>query len=154
MWLGADLLYLGELDRLLGRSWFTSFVYTPEELATAESFGPARAREFLAGRFAAKEAVLKVLGTGMAGGVRPCQVAVLREDDGAPAVRLTGAAAARAATLDLHEISVTITHKRDLVLAVALGLPEAYREAMAGREGGTGEPVNTGHEPRRCQSVD
>ncbi|WP_394430886.1 holo-ACP synthase [Streptomyces sp. SGAir0957] len=126
MWIGADLLHLGELDRLLGRDWFRSFVYAPEELVTAEGFGPDRAREYLAGRFAAKEAVLKVLGTGMAGGVRPCQVAVLREDDGSPTVRLSGTAAERAADLGVRRISVTITHKRNLVMALALGLPDAF----------------------------
>ncbi|MEV8456169.1 4'-phosphopantetheinyl transferase superfamily protein [Streptomyces sp. NPDC052095] len=121
MRIGADLLHLGELDRLLGRDWFRSFVYAPQELETAGRFGPDRAREFLAGRFAAKEAVLKVLGTGLTGGVRPAQVAVLREADGSPTVHLTGAAATRAATLNLHGVTVTITHKQDLVLAIALG---------------------------------
>ncbi|MCP3754416.1 holo-ACP synthase [Streptomyces sp. TBY4] len=123
MGIGADLLRLHELDRLLRRPWFRAFAYTEAELAVAAGYGPDRAREFLAGRFAAKEAVLKAIGTGMTGGVRPCQVAVLKGDDGAPLVRLSGAAAERAAAAGLGSVGVSITHKGDLVLAVALAVP-------------------------------
>ncbi|MFD5649185.1 MULTISPECIES: holo-ACP synthase [unclassified Streptomyces] len=129
MRIGVDLLRLGELDRLLARPWFRSFVYTDAESAIAAGFGPDRAREFLAGRFAAKEAVLKALGTGMTGGVRLCQVAVLRTDEGAPLVRLSGAAADRAAAAGIVEVRVSLTHKGDLAFAVALAL-----------EGGRAEP--------------
>ncbi|MGP3983174.1 holo-ACP synthase [Streptomyces sp. KR80] len=122
MWIGVDLVYLGELDRLLDRAWFRAFAYDEAELATADGLGPERAREFLAGRFAGKEAVLKALGTGMACGVRPRQIAILRSDGGAPVVRLTGVAADRAADLGMAEVRVSISHKRDLVVAVALGL--------------------------------
>ncbi|MEE1781394.1 holo-ACP synthase [Streptomyces sp. SP17BM10] len=125
MWIGVDLLHIGELDRLLGRPWFRAFAYDAAELATAEAFGPERAREFLAGRFAAKEAVLKALGTGFTGGIRPRDVAVLRSDGGAPVVRLSGAAAARATGLGVADVQVSITHKRDLVLAAALARPGA-----------------------------
>ncbi|MFJ5121766.1 4'-phosphopantetheinyl transferase superfamily protein [Kitasatospora sp. NPDC088548] len=63
-----------------------AFVYDEAELAAAEAFGPDRAREFLAGRSAAKEAVLKALGTGFTGGIRPRDVAVLRTDGGVEGV--------------------------------------------------------------------
>ncbi|MFD6072649.1 MULTISPECIES: holo-ACP synthase [Amycolatopsis] len=88
MRIGADLLYLGELDR----PWFRAYVYTESELATAAGFGPDRGREFLAGRFAAKEAVAKAIGTGFADGVAPRQIAVERADSGAALVVLTGGA--------------------------------------------------------------
>ncbi|MFF3750934.1 holo-ACP synthase [Streptomyces sp. NPDC002018] len=135
MWIGVDLLRLDELDRLLGRAWFRAFAYDETELTTAGAFGPERAREFLAGRFAAKEAVLKALGTGIARGVKPRQVAVLRTADGAPVVRLTGVAADHAAALGMANIHVSISHKGDLVLAVALGLP---LPVGTGREDGEG----------------
>ncbi|MFF4751982.1 holo-ACP synthase [Streptomyces sp. NPDC002514] len=125
MWIGVDLLRAGELDRLLGRRWFREFTYDPAELAQAEEFGPERAREYLVGRFAGKESVLKVLGTGFTSGVKPRQVAILRTPLGAPEVHLTGTAAARARELGVAEIRVSITHKSDLAMAVALGLPAA-----------------------------
>ncbi|WP_051966302.1 holo-ACP synthase [Kitasatospora mediocidica] len=123
MWIGIDVLHEDELDVLLERPWFRDYTYAPEELATAESFGARRAREFLAGRFAAKEAALKVLGTGVGAGVTPRQVAILRSDGGSPVVRLSGAAARHAEARGIAAISVSITHKRGLVVAAAIGVP-------------------------------
>ncbi|ARQ68465.1 holo-ACP synthase [Streptomyces marincola] len=123
MWVGVDVLEQGELARLLGRPWFRRHVYAPEELAVADSFGQERAAEFLTGRFAAKEAVLKVLGTGIGRGVTWRQVAVLRAAGGAPAVHLSGAAALGAARLGIAEVRVSVAHKKGLVVAVALGVP-------------------------------
>ncbi|RFU83331.1 holo-ACP synthase [Streptomyces triticagri] len=127
MGVGVDLVQLGELDRLLGRDWFRAFVYTDRELGVAAGFGPDRAREFLAGRFAAKEAVLKAIGTGMTGGVRPCQVSVLPSDRGVPVVRLAGPAAERASAAGVSEVRVSLSHKRGLAFAVALALDDAGR---------------------------
>ncbi|MFI9201800.1 holo-ACP synthase [Streptomyces sp. NPDC053048] len=123
MRIGIDVLGLGELDRLLTRPWFRRYVYAEDELALADSFGPDRAREFLAGRFAAKEAVLKALGTGCGGssGLTPRQIRVVRDAASAPLVRLEGAAAWRAAGIGVSKVAVSIAHKGELVIAVALG---------------------------------
>lgn len=121
MLLGVDLLALSELDRLLTRSWFREYAYAAEELATADELGESRRREFLAGRFAAKEAVVKALGCGYGGGVTPRQAAVLRADGGAPRVRLSGALARAADELGLTELDVSISHKTGFVVAVAIG---------------------------------
>lgn len=119
--IGVDVLAIGELDRLHTRGWFLEHTYAQEELSLARSLGHSREREFLAGRFAAKEAVLKVLGTGVGKGIRPAQVQVLRDELSAPIVTLTGAAAERATALGLGPISVSITHKDTCVVAVAIG---------------------------------
>ncbi|WUH89475.1 4'-phosphopantetheinyl transferase superfamily protein [Streptomyces sp. NBC_00433] len=119
--LGVDLLRAGELDRVMGRGWFTAHVYAPGELAEAAALGPARRREYLAGRFAAKEALLKVLGRGLFQGVAPRDIAVLRRPEGAPAVTLGGSAARAAADLGLDAFAVSLSHKDDLVAAVAAG---------------------------------
>ncbi|MFF1906155.1 holo-ACP synthase [Kitasatospora sp. NPDC058218] len=124
MWIGVDVLQEGELAALLGRPWFRAYAYAPAELEIADSYGAERAREFLTGRFAAKEAVLKVIGTGFGGGVTPRQVAVLRADGGAPVVRLGGRAALRARERGIAGIGVSITHKRGLVIAAAIGTPD------------------------------
>lgn len=121
MRIGIDVLALGELDRLHTRPWFRRFVYTADELALAESFGEGRTREFLAGRFAAKEAVLKVLGTGCGSGLTPRQIRVVRDGRSAPQVRLTGPAARRAAEIGVSGLTVSIAHKGEYVVAVALG---------------------------------
>jgi len=121
MFVGVDLMRVGELDALLGRAWFRAYAYVPEELEVAAGFGPERELEFLTGRFAAKEAVLKVIGTGVGSGVTPRQVAILRADSGAPLVRLSGPAARRAVDRGIAEITVSISHKKDLVVAAAIG---------------------------------
>ncbi|WP_344679772.1 holo-ACP synthase [Saccharopolyspora taberi] len=120
MRLGVDVLGAGELDRLLTRPWFRRYTYADAELAIADTFGASRSREFLAGRFAAKEAVLKALGTGVAAGIRPRQVGILRADNAAPVVELTGAASARADAIGASDIAVSISHKADYVVAVAI----------------------------------
>jgi holo-[acyl-carrier protein] synthase len=76
---------------------------------------------FLAGRFAAKEAVMKVLGTGWARGVRFEDIEVLKDSAGVPVVHLTRAAAATARSLGIRQVLVSITHTRDLAMAVAVG---------------------------------
>jgi holo-[acyl-carrier protein] synthase len=118
---GVDLLMLDELDRLLGRRWFDRFCFAGAELAEAGGLTGDRRREYLAGRFAAKEAVLKVLGLGLFQGVVPREIAVVREVSGAPRIDLTGQARAAADRARLTTINVSITHKRDLVCALAVG---------------------------------
>ncbi|WP_188299620.1 holo-ACP synthase [Streptomyces sp. CBMA156] len=142
MWIGVDVLQEDELAALLGRPWFRAYAYAPAELEIADSYGAERAREFLTGRFAGKEAVLKVIGTGFGGGVTPRQVAVLRADGGAPVVRLGGRAALRARERGIARIGLSITHKRGLVIAAAIGTPDgAAVDAPA--------PVaRAGHRPR------
>ena len=115
---GVDVLECAELRRLLERPWFLQFGFAPEELAHAETLGARRRLEFLAGRFAAKEAVLKVLGIGFLQGVAPREICVRHAPNGAPVVRLQERASQRAP----FAISVSITHKRNVVAAVAIGL--------------------------------
>ncbi|MFE4857474.1 holo-ACP synthase [Streptomyces sp. NPDC056670] len=116
---GVDVLGLGELDRLSTRPWFLAYTYSDWERAFAAGLGATRRREFLAGRFAAKEAVVKALGHGFGGAVTPRCVEVRRRPDGAPQVRLHGAAAGLADALGTS-VQVSIAHKGDLVVAVAL----------------------------------
>jgi holo-[acyl-carrier protein] synthase len=121
MRLGIDLLRLDELDRLSQRDWFHRLMFSPAETDTARGLAEQRRREFLAGRFAAKEAVLKVLGTGLFQGVRPSDISLRRSPSGDPEVSLTGTAALAAREVGVRSVAVSITHKNDLVAAVAIG---------------------------------
>jgi holo-[acyl-carrier protein] synthase len=125
---GVDLLHIGELDRLMHREWFRRLLYSASERREAGTLAPSRRREFLAGRFAAKEAVLKVLGVGLFAGVPAWHINIGRTEDGAPQVRLAGAAARRAADIGLDRIALSISHKEDLVIAVAVGWSAAMPE--------------------------
>ncbi|MBM4409278.1 MAG: holo-[acyl-carrier-protein] synthase [Chloroflexi bacterium] len=78
----------------------------------------------MAGRWAAKEAVSKVLGLGVRGiGWR--EIEIERLPTGAPAVRLHGRAAARAEQLGMDRIAVSISHEDDYAVAIAFGVRAA-----------------------------
>jgi holo-[acyl-carrier protein] synthase len=80
--------------------------------------------ETMAGRWAAKEAVSKVLGLGVRGiGWRDIEIE--RLPTGQPAVRLHGRAAARAEQLAMSRIAVSITHESDYAVAIAFGIRTA-----------------------------
>lgn len=74
----------------------------------------------LAGRFAAKEAAMKALGTGRSRGVLWKDIEVVRERGRAPQLRLTGGALRRFDALEAHGTLVTISHSRELALAQVL----------------------------------
>ena len=73
----------------------------------------------IAGRWAAKEAISKVLGLGVRG-VGWREIEILPNWAGAPQVRLHARAAARAAKLDLEDVTVSISHERKMATAVAI----------------------------------
>lgn len=80
--------------------------------------------ETMAGRWAAKEAVSKVLGLGVRGiGWRDIEIE--RLPTGQPAVRLHGRAAARSEQLGMRRIAVSITHESDYAVAIAFGVRTA-----------------------------
>lgn len=131
MRLGVDILAMDELDELLRREWFRCFAFSESELVDADSLGTGRGAEFLAGRFAAKEAVLKVLGRGLFQGIRPCEVEITREKSGEPRIVLHGSAQDLADEAQLGGVSISLSHKKNLVVAIALGYPNVSRTAGA-----------------------
>ncbi|WP_431038365.1 holo-ACP synthase [Streptomyces sp. P6-2-1] len=114
---GLDVLDRNELRALVTRDWFLRYCYAPEEIEQARALKGARRLEYLAGRFAAKEAVLKALGKGLLQGIAPRNICIGRAADGAPHVDLR-AEAARAASR--QAVRVSITHKNSVVAAAAL----------------------------------
>ena len=80
--------------------------------------------ETFAGRWAAKEAVSKVLGLGVRG-IGWKDIEVERLPTGQPAIRLHGRAAARADQLGMGRIAVSITHESEFAVAIAFGVRTA-----------------------------
>lgn len=77
--------------------------------------------ENFAGRWAAKEAVSKVLGLGVRG-VGWTEIEIVRLPTGAPSVRLNGRAKRRAEQLGMGRIAVSISHEGDYAVAIAFGV--------------------------------
>lgn len=123
--LGIDVLRIGSLAKTLRHDRFLRHLYAPEELAHAESLGDRRRGEFLHGRFAAKEAIAKVLGIGLFGDAPPHEMAVLRNAKGAPEPVLRGRAAHCAAVAGIAGLTLSISHTRELAAAAAVGWPTA-----------------------------
>ncbi len=119
---GIDIVEIARIRELYHRfpDRFLQRVYTPDERVRVGSLvDPA---PYLAGRWAVKEAILKALGTGLTGGITWKDINVIREPSGAPRVLLQGAARARARSLGMGRILVSITHSRELAAAQALGV--------------------------------
>jgi holo-[acyl-carrier protein] synthase len=118
--LGSDLAEVPRIrasrerfgDRFLQR------IYTQAEIDYALS--KANADERLAGRFAAKEAAMKALGTGLSGGITWKDLAVGREESGKPTLHLSGVARQRADAMGVTRIHLTITHTEGLAMAVVV----------------------------------
>jgi holo-[acyl-carrier protein] synthase len=95
-------------------------VLTPEEAEYCRrQQDPA---ERIAGRFAAKEAVLKALGTGWAQGLGWQQLKILPNEYGAPVVTLTGAAERRLREIGATHCLVSISHESAFAVAFAMAL--------------------------------
>ena len=94
---------------------FLDRVFTPREIAYCER--KANKWERFAARFAAKEAAFKALGTGWRRGVRWVEVEVANEPSGKPTLNLTGTAKSFADKLAVTNISLSITHTPQFVLA-------------------------------------
>jgi holo-[acyl-carrier protein] synthase len=119
--LGIDIIRVSRIKDSLARfgDRFTKRVLTPVESAYV------RGRpETMAGRWAAKEAVSKVLGLGVRGiGWRDIEIE--RLPTGQPAVKLHGRAARRAEQLGMGRVAVSISHESDYAVAIAYGVRTA-----------------------------
>ena len=112
----VDLARIGRLHRTYGEAFARRYCLPGERL---ERSGEALIQH-LGGLFAAKEAVLKALGTGWAQGVGLRDVEIARSPGGAPRVLLHGAAIARAEALGITCIHLSITHDRGYAAAFAV----------------------------------
>ena len=119
--LGVDIIKVARIEATLARfgSRFSKRVLTPAEQRYVRD-----RPETMAGRWAAKEAVSKVLGLGVRGiGWRDIEVE--RLPTGQPSVRLHGRAAARAEQLGMGRIALSISHESEYAVAIAFGIRTA-----------------------------
>lgn len=114
--IGVDVVDIAEWAQCLAAAGdeLERRIYTDSELSFAEG-----RIERLATRFAAKEAVMKLLGTGMRG-VNARDIEVVSDDSGEPRIRLAGSAEIVAAELGVETIHVSLCHESGLAYAVAV----------------------------------
>jgi holo-[acyl-carrier protein] synthase len=118
---GIDLCGVARIRRMIEDHGdrFLERTYTPAEVAYARRRKKGF-EETLAGRFAAKEAVMKALGTGWRDGVEFKGIEILNEPSGKPYVVLHGTTAEKAGSMGVTAWHVTITHTEDLAIASAV----------------------------------
>ena len=123
--LGTDIVEVERVSALHARhaDRFLRRVYTELERELAR--GRADPGPFLAGRFAAKEAVLKVLGCGLFAGARLADIEIRRKESGEPYCVLSGGALTRARALGIDRVLVSISHCDSFAVAQALGVGPA-----------------------------
>ncbi len=110
---GVDIIEIPRIQRVLQLYGlrFLRRIFTQGEIDYCRERAPN-----LAGRFAAKEATMKALGTGVRG-VGWREIEVIRHPSGAPSITLYGRAEMRAQRLGVQEISLSISHSRDYAVA-------------------------------------
>jgi holo-[acyl-carrier protein] synthase len=115
--LGVDLAEVPRIKAAIERRGqvFLRRIFTPKEIEYCERF--KNKFERYAGRFAAKEAAMKALGTGWRHGIRWIDLEVVRERSGRPTISLAGEAAKIAGQLGVRRISLSITHTEVEALA-------------------------------------
>ena len=115
---GVDIIEIHRIQRTVERwgSRFLHRIYTEQELSYCHSRISS-----LAARFAAKEATMKALGTGIRG-VGWRDIEVVRQRGEAPTIRLHGRAAQRAKAMGINDIALSLSHSRDYAIASVVGL--------------------------------
>jgi holo-[acyl-carrier protein] synthase len=114
--IGVDIIEISRIKRAISR-WQDSFlkrIYTPAELENHKNVSS------LAVRFAAKEAVMKALGTGTRG-IRWTDIEIVTDGDGAPLILLYGRALQKSAEIGLARFDVSLSHSRKYAIAFVIG---------------------------------
>jgi holo-[acyl-carrier protein] synthase len=120
--IGTDIVECHRIGRMIEQhgELFLTRVFTAREIRYCQA--RKHATEHFAGRWAAKEAVLKCLGTGWRKGMCWTDMEIRNDPDGAPKLHLCGAARDRARSLHIADILITISHCRAYATAYALAI--------------------------------
>lgn len=119
--IGTDIVEIERIRGMLERHGdsFLQRCFTPDEIDFASKYKDPAVR--YAGRWAAKEAVVKVLGTGFVKGITFHDIEVLPMHTGQPQIQLTGVAAERASEQQIESMLITISHAQLYATATAIG---------------------------------
>ena len=123
---GIDLVEIARIERMLAdhAERFVDRCFDPVEAEYADGAEAVRC-ERLAARFAAKEAVLKALGTGLRSGMEWTDIVMVRDELGAPSIRLGGRVAEVAASKGIEAWQLSLSHAGGFAMASVLALGPA-----------------------------
>jgi holo-[acyl-carrier protein] synthase len=126
---GIDIIELVRVQNHIDRQHgdWADAVFSADERAQVDP--PPHDISYYAGRYAAKEAVAKALGTGFSGDVAWLDIEILRQPTGAPGVRLRGGALEAANALGITQWLISISHSGDYAVASAIAVGDPGRGA-------------------------
>lgn len=117
--IGVDLVEIHRVKRAIENPAFVQRIFSPAEQEYCNSRGRQKASSYAA-RFAAKEAVMKALGTGLSGGGSWQDIEVLPDDLGKPVMTLCGYFGQYADRLGVSRIFVSLSHAQEYATAQVL----------------------------------
>ena len=128
--IGTDIVECLRIGRMVERhgELFLNRVYTEREIRYCQE--RKRATEHFAGRWAAKEAILKCLGTGWTKGISWTDMEIRNDLSGQPRVLMCGAAKDIAQSLRISDIMISISHCRAYATAYALAIGDTPKLAV------------------------
>jgi holo-[acyl-carrier protein] synthase len=123
--IGTDIVECLRIGRMIERHGeiFLTRVYTEREIRYCQE--RKRAVEHFAGRWAAKEAIFKCLGTGWAKGLSWTDLEIRNDHGGKPRVLVCGAAKDMAQSLRISDILISISHCRAYATSQAIAIGQA-----------------------------
>ncbi len=127
--IGVDSADAARFKRLLvrNREHLLTTLFGADERAAMPALNDKREADYMAGRWAAKEAVLKALGTGI-GPVELPEVAVFTHESGQPYIMLYGKASRRSQELNIDRWHLSITHVKEIATAYVIGESVSFIE--------------------------
>ncbi|WP_339749165.1 holo-ACP synthase [uncultured Rubinisphaera sp.] len=118
--LGTDIVEISRVSDMIERhaESFTERIYSSYEIEYCSS--KKNASQHYAGRWAAKEAVMKAFGTGFIKGIHWNEIEVISQQSGQPEIRLSGETSTFAELRGIDQILLSISHGKDYATATAI----------------------------------
>lgn len=126
--IGTDIIECDRIEEMIAKhdQVFVDRVFTPAEIEYCS--GRKASSQHFAGRWAAKEAILKAMGTGWAKGIRWIDIEVRNQPGGQPVVALSGKAKEICSSRGIADVLISISHTKAFATAFAIAVSGTHGE--------------------------
>jgi len=117
--IGTDITKVNRFESMINKQSFLQKIYTNQEIAYCQAKKKGAITSFAA-RYAAKEAVMKALGTGYSLGVAFTEIEIVANSKGKPEVVLSGTTQRLAEQMGVKNIHISLTHESEYAVAYVI----------------------------------